>query len=71
MKLTVQFHLPHQPDRWALLATNAAKLLNWVNQCYVSLPHLKSGIYVSNIQKWYLYDPSFTYVVVFFVTLSL
>jgi hypothetical protein len=45
------FHLPHQPDRWALLVRNTIKLLNRVNQCYVSPLHLESGIYVSKNPK--------------------
>jgi hypothetical protein len=45
------FHLPHRLNRWARLVRNCVNLLNKHNQCYLSQPYLKSGIYVSKNSK--------------------
>jgi hypothetical protein len=49
-QLQLGFPLPRQPAMWALLVRNV-KLLNQMNQCFLSQPHLKNGSYVSKNAK--------------------
>jgi hypothetical protein len=48
-QLQLGFPLPRQPDMWAILVRNVVKLLNQVNQRFLSQPHLKNGSYGSKI----------------------